>query len=1028
MPEYNLVTIIEADVALRPISGELHGACPFCGGSEKSTRFWINKTRDKWRCRQCEKNGDAIAYLVETGRMSLMDAYKARRGDDITFDNTPRKATPAPAYVPPPCEPPAQTWQARARAFVATCQAALWSADGARALDWLHKRGLTDATLKAAGIGYNPAATFEAFDEWGLPPETNDKGNAKRVWLPRGIVIPWLIAGNVWRVNIRRPAGEPKYISPAGWKNGLYNADALTADKPALMVEGEFDALLLQQEQGDVVPVATGTNTGSRRERWIEALAVCPTVLVTFDPDKAGRQARKYWLSKLDNGRKWMPLNGDVTDMWRAGIDLEQWGKRGLREATKPAPAPDAPPKKAYSKGGWWRKLTTCDAPPPLVKKRAMVDVWAQIYTAIVEYLDNPEPDGVLLVRAMPGLGKTTTAVKVILRQLKKQKGLIGFFAPRHDLYDEVLKAIDKQISTGNADASAILHAQHYLPRCDADSRTDPTWPVTCPHFNDISEWLRKGYDAIEFCKGVCGFDGMAACEYLRQIKGDIISLVGLIDELPHRPRCIFGMHQHLQGHALMKRMTSVFVDENMLNSVLNVVEIITKHIVSPLVKNTHPLKALLHEIQGISTEKEPVSGVELLTRLGGAERVLEVLNEYDLLTEANATIKINNTEDVKGYPQLYLVEFVQLLKREALEARKGNEYIHRVFVGNGKLKMLTRKALSDKLPQHVVIMDGTADERIIAEVFGRAVQVVDIQQPLQAEVIQVYGRGNGVGSLYEKDAETDTVSLKRSGLQLKQLVKQIIADGDFKAPGLITFAAMENELKQVVETPDILTRHFGAASGTNEFEECDCLIVAGTYQPPHHAMLQNAAMIFYERMLPFLDDWTPGEGYEPPETITEPSAPFLRYPGYIGDDGKGRCYPVGGFWDDADLRAVVWQSRRAELTQAAFRLRPHKSKGKLYLVFNLPLPLVPPDQLMTWREVMNKKIPATVNIKKWEVFINALDNGIARAEVERLTGFSPATVKDYFNKLKAIEKEWRRGKGEIPRGIYYYNDGEKVR
>ena len=76
----------------------------------------------------------------------------------------------------------------------------------------------------------------------------------------------------------------------------------------------------------------------------------------------------------------------------------------------------------------------------------------------------------------------------------------------------------------------------------------------------------------------------------------------------------------------------------------------------------------------------------------------------------------------------------------------------------------------------------------------------------------------------------------------------------------------------------------------------------------------------------------------------------------------------------------------------------------------------------------MNKKIPATVNIKKWEVFINALDNGIARAEVERLTGFSPATVKDYFNKLKAIEKEWRRGKGEIPRGIYYYNDGEKVR
>ena len=87
---------------------------------------------------------------------------------------------------------------------------------------WLRDlRGLKDETIRAASLGYNPTDIWEDQETWGLPPETGDNGKLKRIWLPRGITIPWRSGGHIWRVNIRQPAGDPKYIGPAGWANSL---------------------------------------------------------------------------------------------------------------------------------------------------------------------------------------------------------------------------------------------------------------------------------------------------------------------------------------------------------------------------------------------------------------------------------------------------------------------------------------------------------------------------------------------------------------------------------------------------------------------------------------------------------------------------------------------------------------------------------------------------------------------------------------------------------------------------------------
>jgi len=319
----SVLTLIEQDTLLKRVSshrgGEYKGPCPFCGGKE---RLRVQPEYDFWICRDCGRSGDTIAYLVDSGRIDKRQAYKLRRGDEIASRSVGYVNRRTPPRQPLPLQPPNEIWQQRARDLITRSQSALWSAAGAAAIEWLRARGLTDATIQQARLGYNPRDCYEDRKLWGLDP-----GN--RVWLPQGITIPWSVDGELWRVNVRRldrPENTPKYIGPAGWSNALYNADQLLSGRPAILVEGEFDALLLRQVAGDLVtPVATGSTSGARRARWIAKLDLCSRVLATFDADDAGEQARRWWLGKLKNGEYCPPPCGDVTEMHQDGYDLRTW-------------------------------------------------------------------------------------------------------------------------------------------------------------------------------------------------------------------------------------------------------------------------------------------------------------------------------------------------------------------------------------------------------------------------------------------------------------------------------------------------------------------------------------------------------------------------------------------------------------------------------------------------------------------------------------------------------------------------------
>jgi DNA primase len=321
-PQSDLLDLIGHDVQLRKAAttngGEWKGACPFCGGRDRFS-VWPNASRPGWWCRMCEKHGDAIQYLREQG-MSYGDACRVV-GKEL---DAPRRAS---SFIAPPaeCEPPSQQWREAGAGFVFWAQERI-----SQALPYLTGRGLTEQTIQRAGLGYNPQTREASRAKWGLAP---DGENGDRFWLPAGIVIPWYVGSALWKVSIRRETvkeGQDRYKTLPGSSNALYGVDSLQPGRPAVLVEGPFDALATRQAAGDLVGVAASGTSGARRIKWVGALALCSEVLVSLDADQAGDTASIYWLDMLSNARRHRPYYSDPAQMLEDGQDLRAWVRVGL--------------------------------------------------------------------------------------------------------------------------------------------------------------------------------------------------------------------------------------------------------------------------------------------------------------------------------------------------------------------------------------------------------------------------------------------------------------------------------------------------------------------------------------------------------------------------------------------------------------------------------------------------------------------------------------------------------------------------
>ena len=249
-------------------------------------------------------SGDVFAFLMLELRCDFKTALAWLA--DYLGEHPPEIQPRRQPVLTPAANPPPRAWQQAAMAALKRSQRYLWSGreDAKRVLDYLRQqRGLTDASIKAAGYGYNPRWTETRWRD----PETG-----KNTYLAPGIIEPWWADGNLWALRVRCRVGglahalgitddhlgdaiSPKYLNLSGSKQSgaLYNGDHIQPGGDVLVVEGGFDAVLAAQHV-DMPVVTFGSATNRPTGQRLEQLKSADRLFLLLDADAAGQQAADY--------------------------------------------------------------------------------------------------------------------------------------------------------------------------------------------------------------------------------------------------------------------------------------------------------------------------------------------------------------------------------------------------------------------------------------------------------------------------------------------------------------------------------------------------------------------------------------------------------------------------------------------------------------------------------------------------------------------------------------------------------------
>ena len=328
-------------------------ACPSCGGGKNSTKFAIypedNEGLGSWYCFSCGKGGDAIQFLREFEGMSYRDACNylgiAPKDKDPypSLTPIPKRNGGKPIWTPdPPGARPPDEWQEKARKFVNWAFENLMSMEPDEGIKlWLANRGINEFVIKHFGIGWNPGDKsrkdlFRPRESWGLPTEMKD-GRKKKLWIPRGIVIPLLSEDRpirILRIRIRRETGEPRYYVIPG---SAMDCMVETPDnvRAYVLIESGLDARMVYfaaKNAGLPVGVVSLGNS-SRKPDAITAKALrdVPVILNALDYDDAGNKQSDWWTENFPRTIRWpVPLGKDPGEAFEKGLDIAGWIKAGL--------------------------------------------------------------------------------------------------------------------------------------------------------------------------------------------------------------------------------------------------------------------------------------------------------------------------------------------------------------------------------------------------------------------------------------------------------------------------------------------------------------------------------------------------------------------------------------------------------------------------------------------------------------------------------------------------------------------------
>ena len=354
--------VVGETVQLKKAGSTFKGLCPFHG--EKTPSIVVTPARDSWKCFGCGKGGDIFTFVMERDNLPFGEALTllaAKAG--VVLDERSRAEDVRRARLREVLE-----------GAVSFYHAILTTHDlGKPALDYLHARGFTDATIQSQRLGWAPeswdacskalaakrGATTEELEAVGL---TTDRGGGRGAYdrFRARIIFPIRdasgkitgLGGRLLPVDDARGDHGPKYLNSAATplfdkSRTLYLIDkaksAIRKGGTAVLVEGYTDALMAHQSGFENVVASMGTALTPAQVALL--LRYGSKIVLAYDVDAAGAKAGAFGATellrlvtelagttdgpslvdvgivKLPDGKDPDEVVRDQPDVWRAAVE-----------------------------------------------------------------------------------------------------------------------------------------------------------------------------------------------------------------------------------------------------------------------------------------------------------------------------------------------------------------------------------------------------------------------------------------------------------------------------------------------------------------------------------------------------------------------------------------------------------------------------------------------------------------------------------------------------------------------------------
>jgi DNA primase len=306
----SVVDVVGETVSLKKAGTTFKGLCPFHG--EKTPSFVVTPARESWHCFGCGLGGDIFSFVMQRDGLSFPEALRLLAGKaGVEIDERTKRE---------------DARRARLRQVLDTTIAfyhavLTGSKAGGSALEYLHARGFTDATIETFQLGWAPAGwdvmarqlqakrdiRAEELVEVGLA-SPSQRGRGVIDKFRARVIFPIRDQnGHATGLGGRLLEGEgPKYLnSPAtplfDKSRSLYLIDKakgpMRKSGQAVIVEGYTDALMAHQAGFDNVVASLGTALTPGQVALLTRYA--SRIVLAYDVDPAGEKAGTLGVTAL---------------------------------------------------------------------------------------------------------------------------------------------------------------------------------------------------------------------------------------------------------------------------------------------------------------------------------------------------------------------------------------------------------------------------------------------------------------------------------------------------------------------------------------------------------------------------------------------------------------------------------------------------------------------------------------------------------------------------------------------------------